>query len=215
MPTKVYRQSYGFSSSYVCMWELDHKESWAPEGWWFWTVVLEKTLESPLDCKETKRLNSDGNLSWIFIGRADAQAEGSILWVPDEKNYVIGKYWCWIRLKVGGEGAGITDWMDMSLSKLRELVMDREDWHATVHGMPKSLTWLSNWTDWLEELRKKVSWKEPLHLEVPESWEEGRADMEEERQKYMEILDCQGGWRESIFMENRWQREAGYESGKN
>jgi len=71
-----------------------------------------------------------------------------------------------------------------------------------------------NWTEWFEELRKKLSWNEALHLEVPESSEEGRAEMEEERQKYREILDYQGGWRVSIFMGNKWQREAGWESGK-
>ena len=82
-------QSYGFSSSHVWMWELDHKESWEPKNWWFWTVVLEKTLESPLNCKEIKPVNPKGNQSWIFIGKTDAQAP--ILWPPDAKNWLIGK----------------------------------------------------------------------------------------------------------------------------
>ena len=73
-------QSYGFSSSHVWMWELDHKESWALKNWCFWTVVLKKTLESPLDCKEIKPVNHKGNQSWIFIGRTDAEAETPILW---------------------------------------------------------------------------------------------------------------------------------------
>ena len=84
-------QSYGFSSSYVWMWELDYKESWVRKNWCFWTVVWEKTLESPLDCKEIKAVNSKGNQSWIFIGRIDAEAETPILWQPDGKNRLIGK----------------------------------------------------------------------------------------------------------------------------
>ena len=84
-------QSYAFSSSHVWMWELDYKESWAPKNWCFWTVVLEKTLESPLDCKEIKLVNHKGNQSWIFIGRTDAEAETPVLWTPDAKNWLIGK----------------------------------------------------------------------------------------------------------------------------
>ena len=82
-------QGYGFSSSHVWMWELDHKESWAPKNWCFWTVVLEKTLGSPLDCKKIKPVHAKGNQSWIFIGRTDA--ETPILWPPDGKNWLIGK----------------------------------------------------------------------------------------------------------------------------
>ena len=86
-------QSYGFSSSHVWMWELNYKESWALKNWCFWTVVLEKTLESPLDCKGIKLVNPKGNQSWIFIGRTDAEAEAEtpILWPPDAKNWSIGK----------------------------------------------------------------------------------------------------------------------------
>ena len=73
------------------MWELDHKENWVSKNWWFWTVVLEETLESPLDCKEIQPLNSKGNQSWIFIGRTDVEAETPILWPPDAKNWLIGK----------------------------------------------------------------------------------------------------------------------------
>ena len=82
----LYGQSYGISSSQVWMWELDYKESWAPKNWCFWTVVLEKTLESPLDCKEIKPVDPKGNQSWIFIGRTYAEAEAPILWPPNEKN---------------------------------------------------------------------------------------------------------------------------------
>ena len=84
-------QSYGFSSSHVWMWKLDYKESWALKNWCFWTVVLEKTLESPLDCKEIKPFHPKGNQSWIFIGRNDAEAEAPILWPPDRKNQFTGK----------------------------------------------------------------------------------------------------------------------------
>ena len=92
LPTKVcLSQSYGFSSRPVWMWELDYKESWAPKNWCFWTVVLEKTLESPLDFKEIQPVNLKENQSWIFIGRTDAEAETLILWPPEVKNRVIGK----------------------------------------------------------------------------------------------------------------------------
>ena len=84
-------QSYGFSSSHVWMWELAYKERWAPRNWCLWTVVLEKTLESPLDSKEIKPVHPKGNQSWIFIGRTNAEAETPILWPPDSKNWLIGK----------------------------------------------------------------------------------------------------------------------------
>ena len=84
-------QSFGFSSSHVCMWELNYKDSWAPKNWCFWTVVLEKTLESPLDCKEIQSVHPGGNQSWVFIGRTDVEAETPILWPPDEKNWLICK----------------------------------------------------------------------------------------------------------------------------
>ena len=94
-------QSYGFSSGHVWMWELDYKESWVPKNWCFWTVVLEKTLESPLDSKEIQPVHPKRNQSWIFIGRTDAEAKSPILWPPDGKNWLIwkdpdaGKDWRW------------------------------------------------------------------------------------------------------------------------
>ena len=84
-------QSYGFSSNHVWMWDLDYKESWAPKNWCFWTVVLEKTLESPLDCKEIQQVNPKGNQSWIFIVKTNAEAEATILRVPNVKNWLIWK----------------------------------------------------------------------------------------------------------------------------
>ena len=106
-------QSYGFSSSHVWTWDLDYKESWVLKNGCFWTVMLEKTLQRPLDCKEIKPVNPKGNQSWLFIVRTDAEAEAPILWPPDSKNWLTGKDWCWERLKAGGEGdhRGWDGWM--------------------------------------------------------------------------------------------------------
>ena len=159
-------QGYGFSSSHVWMGELDYEETWVLKNWCFWTVVLEKTLESPLDCKEIQPVHLKGDQSWVVIGRTDAEAEAPILCLPDAKNWLIwedpdaGKDWRqkekgWQRMRWLD---GITDSMDMSLSKLWELVMDREAWRAAVHGVSESdmSEWL-NWTDG-RQLPWRVRW---------------------------------------------------------
>ena len=146
------------------MWELDHKESWVPKNWCFWTVVLEKTLESPLDCKEIQPVQPKGDQSWVFIGRTDLETEVPMLWPPDAKNWLsflmektmkLGKIEClrrrgWQRMRWLDD---ITDAMDMSLSKLQELVMNREA--CMLHGglccsmgsQNSDMTERLNWTE--------------------------------------------------------------------
>ena len=146
-------QTYCFPSSHVWKWELDHKEDWVPKSWCFWIVVLEKSLESPLDCKEIKAVSPKGNKPWIFSERTDTEAEAPILWPSNVKSQLTGKTLMlgkienkrrkgWQRMRWLHR---ITDSMGMNLSKLQETVEGRGAWCAAAHGLVKSWTRLRNW----------------------------------------------------------------------
>ena len=154
LPTKSVQSKLWFSSIYVWMWELNHKESWAQENWCFWTMVSEKTLESSLDCKEIKPANPKGNQSWIFIEglmlKLKLQYFDHLMWRADSLEKTLMLWKIEGRRRRGQQRTrqldGITDSMDMSLSKLREMVKDREAWLAVIHEITKSRTRLSDWT---------------------------------------------------------------------
>ena len=143
---------YVFSSSHVLMRELHYREGWSSKNWFFRTVVLEKTVKSPLDSKEIKLVNPKGYQSWIFIGRTDAWASTLASWCEELIQWK--RPWCWERLRVVGKEWQRMSWLDniivlinMNLSKLQEIVEDREAWHAAVCGMAKSQTQSSNWIE--------------------------------------------------------------------
>ena len=173
MPTKSIwsKLSYSFSSSHVWMWELDHKEGWTLKNWCFWAVVVEKTLESPLDCKEIKLVNPKGNQYWLFIRRTDAEAKAWIFWLPKEKSYSLEK----ILMLEKTEGRrrrgwqrmrwldGITDSIDMSLSKCWEMVKGK-----------RSLAYCSPWghkeSDRTERPNSNIKSHYPLKSQFSPLW---------------------------------------------
>ena len=159
----LYSQGYGRPSGHIWLWELNRKEGRMPKNWCIQTVVLEKTLESPLDSKDIWSVSPKGNQPWIFTGRNDAEAEAPIHWPPDAKNLEPLEKTLMLGKIEGGRRSGwqrmrrldgITDSIDMNLSKPRETVKDGEAWHAAVHGIAKSQPGLSHWNELVKNLQK-------------------------------------------------------------
>ena len=158
-------QGYGFSSGHVWMWELDCEESWAPKNWCFWTVVLEKTLANPLDCKEIQPVSPKGDQSWVFIWRTDAEAETPILATSYKKLTHWKRLWCWEGLGVGGEGdnrewdgwmASPTQWRWVWVISWSWWLTGKW-WSAVAHWVTKSRTRLSDWTE--------LNWTDQQHFD--------------------------------------------------
>ena len=146
------------------MWEVGYKESWVPKNWCFWTVVLEKTLESPLDCKEIQPVHPKGDQSWVFIGRTNVETDTPILWPPDAKNWHLKRPWYWKRLRAGGKGdnRGWDAWM-ASLTQWRWVWVNSGSWWWT--GRPGVLQSMGSQRvghDWATE----QNWTEPFSLEA-------------------------------------------------
>ena len=160
-------QGYGFSSSHVWIWELDYKESWAPKNWCFWTVMLEKTLKNPLDCKEIQPVHPKGNQSWIFIGRTDVEAETPILWPPDAENWLIGrdpdagKDW---RQEEKGTIRGWDGWMASLMWWTWVWVNSGSWWWTGRPGMLQSMGLQSVRHDWATDMILILNWACILNL---------------------------------------------------
>ena len=148
-------QGYGFSSGHAWVWEVDCEESWAQKNWCFWTVLLEKTVESPLNCKEIQPVHPKGYQSWVFIGRTDVEAETPILWPPNAKKWLIGKDpdagKDWGQEEKGTTEDEMVGWRHhldgCGFEWTMWVVRDKEAWHAAVHEIAKSRIWLSDWTE--------------------------------------------------------------------
>ena len=154
LPTKYCIVKIGFSSSHIWIWELDHKEGWVPKNWCFWIVVLEKTLESPLDCEEIQPIHSKGDQSWDFFGRNDAKAETSTLATSCEELTHWKILWCWEGLWAGGEGddRGWDGWM-VSPTQWMWVWVNSGSWWWT--GRPGVLRFMGSQRvrhDWVTEL---------------------------------------------------------------
>ena len=151
-------QGYGFSSGHVWMWELEYKESWEPKNWCFWTVVLEKTLESPLDCKEIQTVHPKGDQSWVFIGRTDVEAETPILWPPDVKSWLIwkdpdaGKDW-------GQEEKGMTE--DKMVGWHHQLNGHGFGWTLRVGDGQGGLACCGSWGCKESDTTERLNWTTP------------------------------------------------------
>ena len=160
-------QSYGFFSSHAWMWELNHKEGWAMKSWCFWTVALEKTLESPLDCKEIQPIHPIGDQSWIFSGRTDSEAEALILWPPGKELTHWPTSWCWERLKTGGKGddRGWDGWMASPTQRTWVWPSSGSWWWTGKSGMLQSIglqrvrhNWVTDW-NWTEHRHSGKIWR--------------------------------------------------------
>ena len=146
----------------VVIWELDCEEAWVPNNWCFWTVVLEKTLESPLDCKEIKPAHPKGDQSWVSIGGTDVEAETPILWPPHAKSWLIGKDSCWERLRTGGEGddRGWDGWM-ASLTRWTWVWVNSGSWWLGQGGLAYCDSWGRKESDTTERLKwTELNWTE-------------------------------------------------------
>ena len=166
-----YSQNCGFSSRHVWMWELEHKEDWAPKNWCFWTAVLEKTLESPLDCKEVQPVHPKGNQPWMFTGRTDAEAEAPILWPPDMKSWLMEKTMIMGKTGAGGEGEdrGWNGWMASATHWTWVWGNSRSFWSTGRPGMLQCMglqrvghNWVTEWTElntiMVESKEVKATW---------------------------------------------------------
>ena len=160
LPTKVLCQGYGFSSSHVWLWELDHKESWVPKNWCFWTVVLEKSLESPLDCKEIQLVHSEGDQPWDFFGRNDAKAETPVLWPPHAKSWLIGKNSDagrdWGQEEKGmteDEMAGWHHWLDGRESGWTPGVSNGQGGLVCCNSWSRKESDMTEWLNWTELIK--------------------------------------------------------------